>query len=75
MSKETEYFLSDLAKEILVKTRDAQRKASATTDDFEKGRQMAFYEVLSLMKQQADAFGIDETVLGLKDVDLERLLT
>ncbi|WP_214467820.1 hypothetical protein [Microbacterium flavescens] len=39
---------------------------------FEAGRLFAYVEVISLMQQQAVAFGIDLTELGLDDIDPER---
>ena len=74
MSQKSENYLVDLGGEILARALDAQRNAKNTTDAFEKGRQTAYYEVLSLMKQQAEAFGLDESAIGLKGVNLEQLL-
>jgi hypothetical protein len=74
MSKTIEYYLSDLGKNILFLAQGAQRDAASSSDAFQQGRQLAFYEVLSLMKQQAEAFGMDESLLGLGDTVLEDLL-
>ncbi len=71
MSQQTENYLVDLGNEILAKARESQRKS----DGFEQGRRTAFYEVLSLMKQQAEAFGLDDKAIGLEGVDLEQLLS
>jgi hypothetical protein len=39
---------------------------------FAMGRLMAFHEVISLMQQQANAFGIGLAQLGLDDIRPER---
>ncbi len=41
---------------------------------FALGRLTAYYEVLSLMKQQANAFGIEATEISLHDFDTDREL-
>jgi hypothetical protein len=74
MSQTAESYLADLGAEILALARESQREATAESDGFEKGRRMAFYEVLSLMKQQAAAFGLPEEAVGLQGVDPEDLL-
>ena len=33
---------------------------------------MGLYEAVSLLVQQADAFGLDRNALGLPDLDLDR---
>jgi hypothetical protein len=70
----SEDYLGDLGKELVILARKAQQE-SRTKDPFQIGRQMAFYEVLSLMKQQAKAFGLKEDVVGLQGIDIEALLT
>jgi hypothetical protein len=74
------YYLRDLG--YLVREAGEQTTgevAGAKTPEdttFEKGRQMAYVEVLSLMQQQADAFGIPVEELCLDGLDPENdLLT
>lgn len=67
-------YLNDLTGEILELGKAAKNLAISTDDAFEKGRQMAFYEVLSLVRQQAAAFGIEDVVVALENVNLERVL-
>ena len=43
-------------------------------DDYEKGRQMAFYDVLSLMKELAKSFGLEEKSVGVSGIVIEDLL-
>ena len=62
--------ICDLSRELLEKAKTA--RIAAANSDYDKGRQYALYEIISLMIQQADAFGIDKATLGLADVDPER---
>lgn len=41
-------------------------------DSYNNGYLMAYHTVISLMKTQASAFGVDEKELGLEDIDPER---
>nr|BFF09229.1 hypothetical protein GCM10025699_05320 [Microbacterium flavescens] len=65
--------LGDLVKRSAVQAR-ARRDAALNEAEgpFEAGRLFAYVEVISLMQQQAVAFGIDLTELGLDDIDPER---
>lgn len=72
MATATENYLVDLGKEVLALAQEAQPDGS--DDGFQKGRRTALYEVLSLMRQQAQAFGLDDEAVGLKTVNLEQLL-
>ena len=51
-----------------------ERKASTDVADsaYAEGKAMAFYEVVSLMLQQAEVFGIHPSALGLEGVVPER---
>ncbi len=73
MASTAENFILDLG--ALVK--DEALKAVATsrasgTDQFEAGRAMAWYEVASLIQQQAAAFGLSLSQVGLMEFDAER---
>ena len=74
MSETAENYLLDLGPLILERAREAKESLQKERDPFELGRRMAFYEVLSLMKQQAQAFGLKDEALGLKEVNLQDLL-
>jgi hypothetical protein len=76
-------YLNDLGK--LLRERAVQAKASADlakTDHahspdevhFNNGVSMAYFEVISLMQQQASAFGLDLKLMGLQDFDPEKEL-
>lgn len=64
--------LSDVSRELLDKARAAKADAERSGSDYDKGRHFAFYEVISLMTQQASAFGIDQNEIGLGNIDAER---
>lgn len=64
--------LIDVSRELLERARAARAGAERSESDYDKGRHFALYEVLSLLSQQADAFGIDRTTIGLGGVDPER---
>jgi hypothetical protein len=40
--------------------------------DYNIGYLMAFHEVIDLMKQQADAFNINQNDIGLSDINVEK---
>lgn len=72
-----ELYLKDLSSFLKGMARDARAKfevASPGDRDFASGRAMAFYEVLSLMQQQAVAFDLPPEVVGLGDIDIDREL-
>lgn len=48
-----------------------QKDAADDNDGFESGRRFAFFEIVSLMQQQADAFGIQRSDLGLPEKDVD----
>jgi hypothetical protein len=64
--------LVDVGRELLEKAHAARTDAARSGSDYDKGRHFALYEVISLLVQQADAFGIDRTAIGLGRVDPER---
>lgn len=64
MNVDSNNFLSDLV--ILLREKASEVKSGcATGNDYEKGRLFAYYEVLSLIHQQAQAFGIDLNKIGM----------
>jgi hypothetical protein len=68
-------YLQDLITLVKEKALDARAQRDATTGDdrlFATGRLMAFHEIVSLMQQQADAFGIGLDELGLEQIQPER---
>ena len=61
--------LSDVSRELLERAKNAKAEATQSVSDYDKGRHFALYEVISLLTQQADAFGIDRASIGLEGVD------
>lgn len=65
--------LGDLVKHSALDARERRDNASTEGDQvFESGRLTAYYEVISLMQQQALAFGLSLNDLAMDDVDAER---
>jgi hypothetical protein len=64
--------LCTLLKEKAMEAKAESRAAPADQREFALGRLMAFHEVISLMQQQAQAFGIELDALGLDEIDPER---
>lgn len=75
-NKNLERFLSDttLLLQEMARQAKADRDAARGSDSFEfqSGYLMAYHAVISLLKQQGDAFGISQEELGLADIDPER---
>jgi hypothetical protein len=67
-----ELMISDVIRELIDKAKAAKAEAAKSGSDYDKGRHFALYEVVSLLTQQADAFGIDRTAIGLAGADAER---
>src|SRR5262245_11000697 len=71
------HFLRDL--DEIVKTRALEAKNERTTEqqgspayDFQCGRLIAFNEIISILQQQAEGFGISLKELNLDDIDPDR---
>jgi hypothetical protein len=65
-------YLRDLGPLLLELATSAKEDAARTGDAYERGRQMGLYEAVSLMTQQAEAFGMSRDQVGLGEVDPER---
>ena len=69
-------YLLDLGMLLKKDALEARAKAVASkgTDayEFDSGRAFAYYEVISIMQQQAAAFGVPLEALSLADVDADR---
>lgn len=70
------HFARDLGMLLRERARDArldqQSSVGGEDEDFSRGRLLAFYEVMSLMREQAEAFGMDLEAVGLEGFDPER---
>jgi hypothetical protein len=69
-------YLLDLGLLIREKAFEAKKNRDTsigTTDyDYELGHLMAFYEIVSLMQQQAEAFGIPLSKISLENIDPDK---
>ena len=68
-------YLLDVGRELRETAEAAKREADAAEGDdkpFARGRSMAFYEVISLMQQQALAFELPLAEVGLDGIDADR---
>ena len=75
MSETHANYLRDLGQLLREAGQEAKRSARAATDgdrDFERVKLMAYYEVLSLMQQQAVAFDLPLDDLALDELDPNR---
>lgn len=71
--KSAQYYLLDLGTLLKAQAVTAKRESKADpTDSFALGRLMAYHEVISLMQQQAQAFGLPLESLNLNDIDPDR---
>ena len=73
MSKAIDNYLSDLGPLILEQAKEVAH-SGGKNDPFARGQLTAYYSVLSLMKQQATAFGLNDEVIGLKNINIEKLM-
>jgi hypothetical protein len=70
----TDLYVRDLCVLLKEKALEAKRESTTAPEDqraFALGRLMAFHEVVSLLQQQAQAFGISLEELGLDDIKPE----
>jgi len=68
-------YLLDVGRELRESAEAAKREADAAAGDdqpFSLGRSSAYYEVISLMHQQAIAFGLPLAEVGLQGIDPDR---
>lgn len=65
VAETAEHYLRDLGTLIVGLANERDRSESA---DYDAGRRMAFYEVVTLMQQQAVAFGLTADQVGLGGV-------
>jgi hypothetical protein len=75
MSDIYRHYLLDLGRYVREAGIDARADMESASDDdrqFQQGRRMAYYEVLSLMQQQATAFDLPPRDLSLDGFDADR---
>ena len=64
--------LGELLKEEAVMARSELQEAPSDDKPYARGQLMALYRVISLMQQQAKAFGIELNEIALQDIDPDR---
>ena len=69
MTERVQLMLFDLVRELVDMAKATKIEATRTGADFDKGRQFAFYEVVSLLTQYADVFGVERAEVGLEGID------
>ncbi len=66
-------YVRDLVFILAEKARDAKSDKELSLDksekDYKLGYLMALHDVISLIKEQADAFEIDQEIIGVKDIE------
>ncbi len=72
MSDSHQYYLQDSVALIIEKSLNAKHDAEMSKSDYDTGRLMTYYEVLSMLQQQAKAFGISLTELGLDKIEPDK---
>lgn len=75
MDERAQNYLHDLVRLVrdqALGARGDRDQAAALDIDFANGRLMAYHEVVSLMQEQAEAFGIGLHELGLDTISPER---
>lgn len=65
-------FVRDLGPLLLELAQAARADSDRSGDAFDRGRAHGLYEAVSLVTQQADAFGLDRGQVGLAGVDPDR---
>jgi hypothetical protein len=65
-------YLRDLGALLKERAFEARARRDAEKTEFDAGRTMAYYEVLSTMQNKATAFGLTLEELQLEDVDPDR---
>ncbi len=69
-----DHYIRDLSTILKERARQAKAVSQNAPEDqraFALGRLMAFHEVISLMQQQAHAFGLSLEEIGLHDIQPE----
>ena len=71
------YDVGDLLKTRALEAREERSRTLFDSPEYhlESGRLIAFYEVISLLQQEAEGFGIALRELRLDDIDPDRDLT
>lgn len=63
------YYLRDLGQLVKDKALEAKERKESSSNPYDTGFLMAFYDVISLMQSQADVFGISREQISLSDIN------
>jgi hypothetical protein len=66
------HYLVDLGQHLREAGEQTKRDLTSAPTEFQRGRMMAYYEVLSLMYEQAKAFGLPLSDVSLEGLDPDR---
>jgi hypothetical protein len=69
-----ENYLRDLGHILRENALEAKQEAAVGNDPFKQGRALAYYEVISLLEQQAQAFQLPLEKLSLAGFDPDQLI-
>jgi hypothetical protein len=67
-----QHYLRDLGYMLRERALDAREQAKTSKADYDRGRRMVYYEVVSLMEQQAVAFDMPLADLAFDGFDADR---
>lgn len=68
-------YLEDCLQELVERATQSNLAASKTKEDFEQGRSMAYYEVISYLIEQAEVFDIKKELSDkIRSFNPDRLL-
>ncbi len=66
------HYLLDLVPIIKENSKSLIQKQQKNHSDFVDGQIFAYYDILSVMQQQAIAFGLDVNEIGLQELEIEK---
>lgn len=68
MNSEYLNYLKDSIPLLVEQALETKREQSSSNSDFDNGKLMAYYEVITLLQQQAVAFGVPLSDIGLDKI-------
>lgn len=71
MSQQIDYQI--LLQEIVRTAKASAEQAQAVDEPFERGLKSAYYDILDVVKTQAEAMEVPRSEIGLEGVDLDAL--
>lgn len=74
MESKYKYFLQDFCKIMQSKVLEVKNECLKNNDDYNKGRLIVYYDLITTLQQQADAFGIDRNEINISDINPDKEL-